>query len=421
MNGANLDALVVRGAATYLPLVLVVLAATWRRPSARVWAAVLVASVWNVATLLALNVIAQRVGWWEFDADVALVAGIPADLWLGWALLWGALPVLVAPDRALLLTPVLLVVDLVVMPLAEPVVRLGDMWLVGEAVALLVCLVPGLVLATWTARDANVVGRSVMQLVAFTGLVFYVLPSLVFTATGEDWSILLDRPRWHFVVAAVLLAPFAAMALQAMIEFAQHGGTPLPLDPPKHLVMTGPYAYVANPMQLGATVLVTGWGVLLGSPAVVTAGGIAAVFSSGLAAWNENGDLAARFGDAWRSYRASVRVWRPRWKPIETSAAAVYVARTCDPCSQVGAFLEERDRVGLDVLAAESHPQPLRRITYESGGTSESGVAAVGRSLEHVNLAWAVVSWIVRLPVIRPVVQLINDAVGGEPRDLVVR
>ncbi len=71
------------------------------------------------------------------------------------------------------------------------------------------------------------------------------------------------------------------------------------------------------------------------------------------------------------------------------------------------------------VRAAESHRHPLRRITYERPGVRESGVAGVGRSLEHVNLAWAVVSWIVRLPVLRHVVQLINDGVGGEPRDLV--
>ncbi|MFF3443982.1 hypothetical protein [Streptosporangium sp. NPDC002721] len=103
------------------------------------------------------------------------------------ALLWGALSVLVAPRAPLPLTaaaPARL--DLAVMPLGEPVVVLGEHWLAGEAVAIAVCLVPGLPLGVAAAREFAVSGR----------------------------------------------------------------GTPLPYDPPTRLVTTGPYGYVRNPMQV---------------------------------------------------------------------------------------------------------------------------------------------------------------------------
>jgi hypothetical protein len=69
--------------------------------------------------------------------------------------------------------------------------------------------------------------------------------------------------------------------------------------------------------------------------------------------------------------------------------------------------------------AEECHDgQRLRRITYVGGGRRAEGVAAIGRSLEHVNLAWAAASWIARLPIVLPILQLVTDAAGGGPRSL---
>ena len=57
----------------------------------------------------------------------------------------------------------------------------------------------------------------------------------------------------------------ALLGLAAVQEFAVRGsGTPVPFDPPKRLVTTGPYAYVRNPMQLSAALVMLGWGAILG-------------------------------------------------------------------------------------------------------------------------------------------------------------
>ncbi len=418
MNADDPGPLLVRATALYLPIVIAAIAVLYRRPTRRVITAAILATAWNLPALLALNVVAERLGWWTFGVEVGTIGGVPVDLWLGWALLWGAVPVLVAPTRLVLVVPALVVADLALMPLADPVLSLGSSWLVGEAVGVLACLLPGLVLGHWTARRKNVFGRASLQLIAFAGILYLVLPTLIFEVTGEGWAALLDRPRWQFVAAGLLLAPVAAMAVQAVNEFARHGGTPFPLDPPTALVTTGPYAYVANPMQLGGSVLLASWGVLLQSTSVVVASVAAGLFSLGFAAWNENSELDSRFGQNWRHYRSRVRPWIPRFRPAVVHPAVVYVAGTCEPCSEVGGFLASRPHPGLDLVPAEEFRGEIRRLTYWQEDKSETGIAAIGRSLEHSNVLWAFGSWTARLPGVQQLVQLIADAAGGDPRSI---
>ena len=170
MNAMTGSEVVVRAAALYLPVSAVVVLAWHRRPDRRQVAAAVLATAWNVPVLLAVNVIALSTGWWSFGVDQATVAGVPVDLWIGWAVLWGAVPLLATTRRLVLAGAVLVALDVVLMPLAAPVVRLGDGWLLGELVAVVVGLVPGLLLGRWTAHGERVTARAGLQLMAFTGL-----------------------------------------------------------------------------------------------------------------------------------------------------------------------------------------------------------------------------------------------------------
>ncbi len=232
MTSPEPSELMVRAVSLYLPILLTIALALHARPSRRRVAGAMLATAWNVSALLAVNLVAVRVGWWTFDAGAPTVLGFPADLWIGWALLWGAVPILATTNRLLMVGIALVAADLVLMPLAGPVVRLHATWLVGETLAVATCLVPGLLLGRWTADGTQLGRRAFLQVAAFTGLLFFVLPSVIFAVTGGDWAPLLDRPRWQFVLVGVLVAPVAAMALQAVREFVAHGGTPVPLDPP---------------------------------------------------------------------------------------------------------------------------------------------------------------------------------------------
>ena len=51
----------------------------------------------------------------------------------------------------------------------------------------------------------------------------------------------------------------------SVLNFLRVKGTPVPFNPPPHLVTTGPYAYTRNPMLTGVFFLMFGFGILLGS------------------------------------------------------------------------------------------------------------------------------------------------------------
>ena len=422
--------LLVRAVGLYLPTVLTLLAWLWRRPLLRERAGVLLACVWNLVTLLILNGLAARLGWWSFEAEGGLLMGMPVELYLGWVLFWGAFPALAFRQVHLALVVALMVwLDLLVMPQATPVVRLGTNWLLGEAAGVALCLVPSQLLARWTAEDRNLPVRVCLQVVAFSGLVLVVVPQVILEQTGGDWAGLLSRSHWSLGLALQALAIPAVIGLSAVQEFANRGrGTPLPYDPPKRLVTTGPYAYVANPMQLSAVLLFIGWGLLLDNLWIAAAGIMAHIFSTGLAGWSEKQDLGERFGNRWQRYRRAVRNWWPRWRPWHASGsdtatpmARLYVATSCLPCSQFQQWFSRRNPTGLMVVPAREHPsRDLERITYDpqDGSPEESGIAGLARAIEHINLAYAWLAFVMRLPVVRPFLQLVADASGATPRQV---
>ena len=57
--------------------------------------------------------------------------------------------------------------------------------------------------------------------------------------------------------------------LWALLHFALAKGTPVPFNPPRRLVTSGPYAYVRNPMYAGAFIALIGVGFLLRSIALI--------------------------------------------------------------------------------------------------------------------------------------------------------
>ncbi len=84
--------------------------------------------------------------------------------------------------------------------------------------------------------------------------------------------------------------------MTAVQEFVTRGaGTPVPFDPPRHLVTTGVYGYVRNPMQLSAVVLLLLVGLVVQNPWVAASAVMAHLYSCGLAGWDEEGDLRPRF------------------------------------------------------------------------------------------------------------------------------
>ena len=106
--------------------------------------------------------------------------------------------------------------------------------------------------------------RAMLQVIAFAGFMMFVLPAIAIDGSGAGWLPPSQRPLWQLsLVAQVLFLPLL-IGLSAVQEFVTHGGgTPVPFDPPRRLVTTGVHAYVRNPMQLSALLLLLCLGVVL--------------------------------------------------------------------------------------------------------------------------------------------------------------
>lgn len=406
----------------YVPLVAAFFVWQWRRPNQRELTSALLASAWNIPALFAINLLATRVGWWHFDVKGAVVAGLPVDLWLGWAVLWGFVVALVFRNAPLWrAVTISAFADIVLMPACTPVVVLGKTWLLGEGFALLLCLLPGLLFARWTADRCNVRPRAFLQAICFSGLLSLSV-FLLLTLTGKLAQLA------HYHTAALqffttILFLVALPGLSAVQEFAAVGdGTPLPFDPPQRLVTSGIYSYIANPMQTSTALLLFTLAVILTNWHLLLASALCIAYSAGLAAWDEGRDLQQRYGQPFADYRSHVRNWFPRWRPYvarkacSTRNAKIYFASQCGKCSEVALFVRSLKPLELEIIAAENHPtRDLQRMTYEAQGREQDALGALARALEHVNLGWALFGMFLRLPGLNQLIQAILDVSGGGP------
>jgi protein-S-isoprenylcysteine O-methyltransferase Ste14 len=142
-------------------------------------------------------------------------------------------------------------------------------------------------------------------------------------------------PRWiaeRNGIALVVGASAGALALQAaglvllgvglllfaasLRRFASEGeGTLAPWDPPRRLVVRGPYRYVRNPMISGVILVLTGEAmVLMSRPHAVWALIFFGMNFAYIPLLEEPG-LRARFGEDYREYCRHVPRIFPRLKP----------------------------------------------------------------------------------------------------------
>jgi hypothetical protein len=93
-----------------------------------------------------------------------------------------------------------------------------------------------------------------------------------------------------------------------------------------------------------------------------------------------------------------------------TVPGVLFLDGGCGPCSTIRDQLARRDPIGLTLASASEHPQTLWLARNEAAdGHVEHGVAAVARGIEHLDLFWANVGWLLRLPGVRWLAQLISD------------
>jgi protein-S-isoprenylcysteine O-methyltransferase Ste14 len=122
-----------------------------------------------------------------------------------------------------------------------------------------------------------------------------------------------DVSRW---LGLAIVAAGLAIVVECFVRFAVKGiGTPAPLAPTRHLVVTGLYRHVRNPMYVGVVAAIFGQALYFGSVTLIPYGGAVWGGFFAFVFFYEEPALTRQFGAEYEAYRAHVPRWLPRLGP----------------------------------------------------------------------------------------------------------
>ena len=161
------------------------------------------------------------------------------------------------------------------------------------------------------------------KLLAIIGSAIFLVLAPGFVAGLVPWWIshwrvspaLLGVPLIR-VAGGILIALGATGLLDSFSRFALQGlGTPAPVFPTRHLVVTGLYRHVRNPMYVSVVTTILGQGLLLGNVALLEYGGLVWLLFHLFVLVYEEPTLRATFGPEYEAFCAAVPRWIPRITP----------------------------------------------------------------------------------------------------------
>ncbi len=160
--------------------------------------------------------------------------------------------------------------------------------------------------------------RLLRTILILPGTALVLVPGLIWWAVGAGGGAIAPAsPRqaafWLGLVAA--LAGLALAVWTVRLFLVEGRGTPAPWDPPRKLVVRGPYRYLRNPMISGVLSMLAAEALMLRSWPL--AAWMAVFFAANAVYFPliEEKGLERRFGDDYRRYKANVPRWVPRLTP----------------------------------------------------------------------------------------------------------
>jgi len=144
----------------------------------------------------------------------------------------------------------------------------------------------------------------------------FPLPILVIVPGILIWQFGFEVPAggyWGYWVAKIFIPVGLATAGYCVVLFFIEGkGSPAPWCPPTKLMVTGPYRYVRNPMNLGVVLALCGLSLVVTNPSIAIWAGVVFVIYLALFIFIEEPALEKRFGDDYVLYKANVGRIIPR-------------------------------------------------------------------------------------------------------------
>jgi len=152
--------------------------------------------------------------------------------------------------------------------------------------------------------------RTLVYASLFVAFFLVFLPARVLAWAGVGAPTIIGP--WQVVGAAFTVAG-ALLALACVLTFTFVGrGTPAPFDPPRRLVVRGPYRVIRNPMYVGAAIALLGAALFYGSWAMTSFALGFLVVCALFVRFYEEPTLRTMFGHEYAAYCAHVGGWWPR-------------------------------------------------------------------------------------------------------------
>lgn len=147
--------------------------------------------------------------------------------------------------------------------------------------------------------------------------VVVVVPAWLARSSGAEIALPVTVVEWATVVLGLGSLVAGGVLFSACLKrFASRGeGTLAPWDPPVHLVVSGPYAYVRNPMISGVLLILVAEALILRSMPHLGWAGIFFLINATYIPLLEEPALEARFGREFEEYKEHVPRMIPRPRP----------------------------------------------------------------------------------------------------------
>ena len=151
--------------------------------------------------------------------------------------------------------------------------------------------------------------KTIIFSIIVPGSVTVFIPYLLLSNNFEVYSFEMGILRYLGIIP---IMPGILFYVWSALDFALIGkGTPAPIDPPRNLVISGPYHYARNPMYTGGVLILIGESLLFGSAALtIYTCFIWLAFHLFIVLYEEP-HLKKRFGPDYEAYTSTV----PRWIP----------------------------------------------------------------------------------------------------------
>lgn len=152
----------------------------------------------------------------------------------------------------------------------------------------------------------------------YKSLLYLILEAGLF-ALYIPLGLLHNGPRIETGIVAWLAIPLwligSLIVLRCFWDFTFKGrGTPIPSDPPRELVITGPYHYVRNPIYVGVLLIFSGHFLWFGYWALLTYTVLAFIGVHFFVVLYEEPTLKRKFGAAYEDYLNRVPRWIPKFR-----------------------------------------------------------------------------------------------------------